>query len=71
MIVGMLLSALYFGLLPLGEFVPLASQTTYIMSTYALGVLGNTLLLCNAIPVLTLISPPQLAQPRLSTQVAL
>ncbi len=39
MIVGMLLSALYFGLLPLGEFVPPASQTTYIMSSYALGVL--------------------------------
>ena len=71
MIVGMLLSALGFGLLPLGEFVPPASQTTYIMSTYALGVLGNTLFLCNAIPFLTLISPPQLRNHVFSTQVAL
>ncbi len=60
MIVGMLLSALGFGLLPLGEFVQPASQTAYIVSTYALGVLGNTLFLCNAIPFLTFISPPQL-----------
>jgi predicted MFS family arabinose efflux permease len=57
--------------LPLGEFVPPASQTTYIMSTYALGVLGNTLFLCNAIPFLTLISPPQLRNHVFSTQVAL
>ncbi len=71
MIVGMLLSALGFGLLPLGEFVQPASQTAYIVSTYALGVLGNTLFLCNAIPFLTLISPPQLRNHVFSTQVAL
>jgi len=45
MTVDMLLSALGFGLLPLGEFVPPASQMAYIVSTYALGVLGNTLFL--------------------------
>ena len=67
MIVGMLLSTPCFGLLPLGKFVPPASQTTYFMSTY---VLGNALFLCNAIPFLTLISPPQ-RNHVFSTQVAL
>ena len=57
--------------MPLGKFVPAASHTTYIMSTYALGVLGNALFLCNAIPFLTLISPPQLRNHVFSTQVAL
>ena len=71
MIIGMLLSALGFGLLPLGEFVPPASQLSWIMATYALGVLGNTLFLCNAIPFLTLICPPQLRNHVFSIQVAL
>ena len=71
MIIGMGLSALGFGLLPLGEFIPLASQLPWIMGTYALGVLGNTLFLCNAIPFLTLISPPQLRSHVFSAQVAL
>ena len=71
MIVGMILSALGFGLLPLGEFVSPASRTTWIMGTYALGVLGNTLFLCNSIPFLTSICPTRLRNHVFSAQVAL
>ena len=53
MIIGVGLSALGFGLLPLGEFVAPTSRMPWIMATYAFGVLGNTLFLVNSIPFLT------------------
>lgn len=71
MIAGMVLAALGFGLLPLGEFVPLSARMAWIMATYALGVLGNTLFLVCSIPYLTLICPPNLRNHVFSTQVAL
>ena len=71
MIVGMIIAALGFGLLPLGEFAPTSAQLTWIMGAYALGVLGNTLFLVCSIPFLTLICPPRLRNHVFSTQVAL
>ena len=71
MIVGMVVAALGFGLLPLGEFAPSSVQLDWIMGAYALGVLGNTLFLVCSIPFLTLICPPRLRNHVFSTQVAL
>ena len=71
MIVGMVIAALGFGLLPLGEFAPSSMQLDWIMGAYALGVLGNTLFLVCSIPFLTLICPPRLRNHVFSTQVAL
>ena len=71
MIVGMVVAALGFGLLPLGEFAPASAQLTWVMGAYALGVLGNTLFLVCSIPFLTLICPPRLRNHVFSTQVAL
>ena len=69
MILGLLLAALGFGLLPLGEFIQ--NQTPWIMGSYALGVLGNTFYIICSIPYLTLICPPQLRNHVFSTQVAI
>ena len=71
MIVGMVIAALGFGLLPLGEFAPPSVQLTWIMGAYALGVLGNTFYIVCSIPFLTLICPPRLRNHVFSTQVAL
>ena len=67
MIVGMVVAALGFGLLPLGEFAPTSAQLTWIMGAYALGVLGNTLYIVCSIPFLTLICPPRLRNHVFST----
>ena len=64
MIVGMIIAAFGFGLLPLGEFAPSSVQLDWIMGAYALGVLGNTLFLVCSIPFLTLICPAASAQSR-------
>ena len=61
MIVGMIIAAFGFGLLPLGEFAPSSVQLTWIMGAYALGVLGNTFYIVCSIPFLTLICPPRCA----------
>ncbi len=71
MIIGIGLSALGFGLLPLGEFVSPTSRIPWIMATYAFGILGNTFFLVNSIPFLTSICPPQVRNYVFSTQVAL
>lgn len=69
MILGLLLAALGFGLLPMGEFIK--NRTLWIMGSYALGILGNIFYIICSIPYLTLICPPQLRNYVFSTQVAI
>src|SRR5688572_15407486 len=58
-IIGLTISMLGLGLLPLGEGLPGAWQATWLIATYVLSWLGGALYLVNGIPFLMNVTTPE------------